>query len=29
MDPRVAMKGVSKAFPGTKALDNVDFEANA
>ena len=29
MDARVAMKGVSKAFPGTRALDNVDFEASA
>jgi galactofuranose transport system ATP-binding protein len=29
MDARVEMKGVSKAFPGTKALDNVDFQAAA
>ena len=29
MDARVAMNGVSKAFPGTKALDEVAFQTSA
>jgi ABC-type sugar transport system ATPase subunit len=29
MGARVEMTGVSKAFPGTKALDDVDFQATA
>ncbi|HXW21147.1 MAG TPA: ATP-binding cassette domain-containing protein, partial [Roseiarcus sp.] len=29
MDARIELTGVSKVFPGTKALDNVDFRVEA